>query len=218
VKVGSASERADDQSIKPNIRSPGTVSPVSVMHEFSLYGQVSNDGHHRVIQQLAGYTRMQPQATQEIHVVFRARAPAGLDKIPSAGGSQGVMQQEAQKYRNMLSASLYYVQLVGEVSSSMHITPRGKRGDVEMRDDPVQAKPGQKVIKWSLDFRDTPDPGKQVVSTRLVFKTPVEEGDLATFMDHFGYECVSLLQGFRSLISLKICVALHGQGHQVLRP
>lgn len=147
------------------------------MHEFALYGQVPKEIHHRTLQQLAGYTRMQPVDTSEIHLVFKARQPPGLDKLPSAGGSQGVLQPDVQRWKNMLNASLYYVQLVGE------IRPSSSRSD-----GGATAKPD---INWTLEFRDTPDPGKQAVSTRLISRTPLDDGNLVTFLDHFGYEYVS---------------------------
>ncbi|KIX04762.1 uncharacterized protein Z518_05632 [Rhinocladiella mackenziei CBS 650.93] len=159
------------------------------MHEFALYGQVTKDDHHRILQQLAGYTRMQPHQTIEIHLVFKARPPSGLDNIPSAGGSQGVMQQDVQKLKTMLSGGLYYVQLVGEVLSKK--PTKTEDGDVTMANGNNDSAPETSPVRWTLDFKDTPDPGKQSVSTRLISRTPVDEGDLVRFMDLFGYEYVS---------------------------
>ena len=159
------------------------------MHEFSLYGQVVQEDHHRMLQQLAGYTRMQPRDVVELHLVFKARPPAGLDNIPSAGGSQGVaQQQDVQKLKNMLNASLYYVQLVGEVMP----TRSKKRGDedVEMTNGNGPPTSDNPTVRWALEFKDTPDAGKQAVSTRLISRTPMDDGDLVQFLDHFGYEYV----------------------------
>lgn len=163
------------------------------MHEFALYGQVPKETHHRTLQQLAGYTRMQPVDASEIHLVFKARQPPGLDKIPSAGGTQGVLQPDVQRWKNMLNASLYYVQLVGEIipstSSPLANKAAAENGDVTMTNGAGgSAKPD---INWTLEFKDTPDPGKQAVSTRLISRTPLDEGNLVTFLDHFGYEYVS---------------------------
>ncbi|KAK5053764.1 hypothetical protein LTR84_001725 [Exophiala bonariae] len=163
------------------------------MHEFALYGQVPRELHHRTLQQLAGYTRMQPVDASEIHLVFKARQPPGLDKLPSAGGNQGVLQPEVQRWRNMLNASLYYVQLVGEImpaKSSYDKKASTQNGEVSMTNGGSggDAKPD---IHWTLEFRDTPDPGKQAVSTRLISRTPLDDGNLVTFLDHFGYEYVS---------------------------
>ncbi|RVX73174.1 hypothetical protein B0A52_02301 [Exophiala mesophila] len=161
------------------------------MHEFALYGQVAKDSHHQTLQQLAGFTRMQPVDTLEIHLVFKARQPAGLDRLPSGGGSQGVLQPEIQRYRNMLNASLYYVQLVGEVSpasakSQKHVKSTDK--DVVMSD---ATNKEDVTVQWSLEFKDTPDAGKQAVSTRLISRVPLSQGNLAEFLDHFGYDYVS---------------------------
>lgn len=161
------------------------------MHEFALYGQVAKDSHHRTLQQLAGFTRMQPVDTLEIHLVFKARQPTGLEKLPSGGGSQGVLQPEIQRYRNMLNASLYYVQLVGEVSpASAKLQKHGKPADKDIvmsngtNEDDV-------TVQWSLEFKDTPDAGKQAVSTRLISRVPLSHGNLTEFLDHFGYDYVS---------------------------
>ncbi|KIW13272.1 hypothetical protein PV08_08459 [Exophiala spinifera] len=160
------------------------------MHEFALYGQVSKDAHHQVLQQLAGYTRMQPQKVVEVHLIFKARSPPGLDNIPSAGGSQGIMQPEVQKIRAMLNGSLYYVQLVGEVA--LGDTKNQLDGDVTMTTngsgDPSVS---QTKIKWTFEFKDTPEAGKQAVSTRLIHKVPLEDGDFVQFLNAFGYDYVS---------------------------
>lgn len=156
------------------------------MHEFALYGQVPKDDHHRMLQQLAGYTRMQPQETAEIHLVFKARTPPGLDNVPSAGGSQGILQQDAQKVRAMLSAGLYYVQLIGEVVKDDR--KRADDGDMTMKNGNGTSNEPKRTVRWALDFKDTPDPGKQAVSTRLLSRTPMDEGDLVKFLDSFGYE------------------------------
>ncbi|EHY55951.1 Mediator of RNA polymerase II transcription subunit 18 [Exophiala dermatitidis] len=165
------------------------------MHEFALYGLVSKDDHHRMLQQLAGYTRMQPQHTIEIHLVFKPRTPAGLERLPSAGGTQGVLQQDVQKLKNMLNAGLYYLQLVGEVVPPPKLKGTEK-GDVAMSDangdaNPTKSTPGTAVVNWHLDFKDTPEPGKQAVSTRLISRIPINDGDYIQFMNNFGYEYVS---------------------------
>ena len=156
------------------------------MHEFALYGQVTKDDHHRFLQQLAGYTRMQPQDVVEIHLVFKARPPIGLNNLPSAGGQQGALQQDVQKVKNMLNAALFYIELVGEVGPIE--TNSAADGDVSMTNGNGASLSNKSTVRWSLDFKDTPDPGKQATSTRLVSRIPMEEGDLAQFPDHFGYE------------------------------
>lgn len=136
--------------------------------------------------QLAGYTRMQPQDAAEIHLVFKARAPSGLDLVQPIGASNLVSQQDVQKIKNMLNAGLYYVQLVGEVlSEAAH---GAEDGDVAMTNGHHDSKSAKSAVRWSFEFKDTPDPGKQAVSTRLVSKIPMDEGDLVKFLDLFGYE------------------------------
>ncbi|KAJ9497868.1 Mediator of RNA polymerase II transcription subunit 18 [Exophiala xenobiotica] len=167
------------------------------MHEFALYGQVTKDDHHRMLQQLAGYTRMQPQDVVEIHLIFKARQPPGLDNVPSAGGSQGIMQPEAQKVRAMLNAGLYYVQLVGEVMQNE--TKHTTNGDISMTDG--NGEPDKSTIKWTFEFKDTPDPGKQAISSRLIYRIPFEAGDFVEFLNAFGYE-----YGFPILVDTTLSV------------
>ncbi len=165
------------------------------MLEYALYGQVNQDGHHRMLQQLAGYTRMQPQDTTEIHLVFKARPPRGLDNIPSAGGSQGVMQPDVQKFKNMLHANLYYIQLVGEVvwkqplkaeeDGDITMASNGQTSAANSSSTPASSLP---TVRWALDFKDTPDAGKQAVSTRTFSRTPIDDGDFVKLLDLFGYE------------------------------
>ncbi|KAI1630106.1 mediator complex, subunit Med18 [Exophiala viscosa] len=159
------------------------------MHEFALYGQVARDDHHQMLQQLAGYTRMQPQDTVEIHLVFKARPPAGLDQIPSAGGSQGILGPDLLKIKNMLNAGIYYVQVIGEV---MQNQPESvQNGDTVMTNGNGVSNPDKSTVNWTLDFKDTPDAGKQAVSTRLISRTPLGEGNLVGFLAAFDYEYVS---------------------------
>ncbi len=160
------------------------------MHEFALYGQVTKNDHHRMLQQLAGYTRMQPQDVLEIHLVFKARQPPGLDNVPSAGGSQGIMQPEAQKVRAMLNAGLYYVQLVGELAQNE--LKHTANGDISMTsgngNGNGNSEHDKSTIKWTFEFKDTPDPGKQAISSRLLYRIPFEAGDFVEFLNAFGYE------------------------------
>lgn len=143
------------------------------MHEFALYGQIRKDDHHQVLQQLAGVTRMQPQDTREIHLVFKARQPAGLDHVQSIGASNlaSGQQQELQRVKSLLNAPLYYVQLIGDAQQ--------QASDAE-----------SPTVKWTFEFKDTPDAGKQPVSSRLISRTPMEDGNFMMFLDSFGYEYV----------------------------
>ena len=63
-----------------------------------------------------------------------------------------------------------------------------KSVDTEMADGSASNKERKNNVKWHLEFKDTPDAGKQSVSTRLVSKTPIEGGDMVQFFTTFGYE------------------------------
>lgn len=139
---------------------------------------------------------MQPQAVEALHMIFKAKPPPGLadTQKSSGGGSQGVVPPEVQKTRSMLNASLYYIQVVGTVqakSRRSHVN-----GDLTGSGDVLMANGDtldeSKKLKWTLEFRDTPDPGKQPVSSRLLYKTPIVEGDIAKFVRNLGFEYVSL--------------------------
>ena len=162
------------------------------MHEFSLYGQVSKDDHDRVLRQLAGVSRMQPLGTQEIHLVFKAQTPAGVSSIPSLGGSQAIVQQDASKIRAVLNGSLYYVQVVGTVEDRCQTSAtRAEQlsgGNVVMQDDGNSHTSSSHQSRWAFEFRDTPDAGKQATSNRLLYRFTIEAGNLLTFMRNFGYE------------------------------
>ncbi|OCT51876.1 Mediator of RNA polymerase II transcription subunit 18 [Cladophialophora carrionii] len=162
------------------------------MHQLALYGQVRKDDHHRMLQQLAGFTRMQPQDVREIQLVFKARQPFGLDLVQSIGASNlaSQQQQDLQRVKHMLNAGLYYVHLVGEVLPEKKAR-RPENEDVTMTDANTSSEAKVSTVRWSLDFRDTPEPGKQPVSSRMVSRTPLEEGNLIRFLDNFGFEYVS---------------------------
>ena len=90
----------------------------------------------------------------------------------------------------LLSTGLYYMQVVGKVQ--LKEPPRSanaaSNGDIEMTNGGIpQASDGSRV-KWHLEFKDTPEAGKQALSTRFVAKIPIEDGDVIKFMKEFGYE------------------------------
>jgi mediator of RNA polymerase II transcription subunit 18 len=166
------------------------------MHEFLLFGQVANDEHHKLLQQLAGVTRMQPQHVVERHLIFRAKPPVGLSNIPSGGGSQGLVPPEVQKTKQMLSSSIFYLQLVynprsggaqlggnrdglgnGDISQSRSTTKADASGSSQ-----------EEGGLWTIEFRDIPEPGKQAVTTRLLSRTPTGGGDLIQFVKDLGFE------------------------------
>ena len=154
------------------------------MHEFLLFGQVARNDHHRLLQQLAGVTRMQPQHAVERHLIFKARPPAGLSYIPSGGGSQGVLPPDVQKTKQALSSSIFYIQLVYSARSG-GAQVDGNRGATKAE---AGISSRQEDGLWTIEFRDTPEPGKQVVTTRLLSRTPTEGGNLIQFLRDLGYE------------------------------
>jgi mediator of RNA polymerase II transcription subunit 18 len=170
------------------------------MHEFLLFGQVAKNDHHRLLQQLAGVTRMQPQHIVERHLVFKANPPVGLSNVPSGGGSQGVLPTEVQKTKQMLSGSIFYLQLVynpkggaAPIGGNRVMQPGPANGDTSQGRNPTKAdanQPSQVEEEglWTIEFRDVPEPGKQVVTTRLMSRTATEGGDLFQFVQDLGFE------------------------------
>ena len=113
---------------------------------------------------------MQPQDATEIHLVFRARRPSGLDLVQSIGGSNLASQQQQDVFRvkSMLNGGLYYMQLVGEVLVDKRVKS-AEHGDIVMSNGSSGLKPEERTVKWALEFKDTPDGGKQSVSSRNYF-------------------------------------------------
>ncbi|RMD39303.1 hypothetical protein DV735_g5822, partial [Chaetothyriales sp. CBS 134920] len=158
------------------------------MHEFSLYGQVSGQGYDVLLQQLAGVARMQPQHVRELHLVYKSTVPPGLRLIPSVTNSDRIQNPEVQRVSNMLTKSLYYVHLVGSIEERK--TATGQIGQATAANG-INEQQGAPVVNWRLDFKDTPEPGTQVVTSRLMSSIPIEGGDLVSFMSAFGFEYVS---------------------------
>lgn len=152
------------------------------MHEFSLYGQVVEAEHPRLLQQLAGLTRMQPKPVEELHLVFKAQPPSGLSAIP--GSSESSSKQDVQRIAKMLTANIYMVKVIGEVS---RLERSSANGDVDMTNGNVSGHDSH-VIRWHFEFKDIPDAGKQAVNVRLASRMPIEDGDIIKFMKQFGYE------------------------------
>jgi mediator of RNA polymerase II transcription subunit 18 len=169
------------------------------MHEFLLFGQVAKNDHHRLLQQLAGVTRMQPQHVVERHLIFKANPPVGLSNVPSGGGSQGVLPPEVQKTKQMLSGSIFYLQLVyhptggaATVGGNRVMQPGPVNGDTSQVRNPTKADAdGSSHVEdglWTIEFRDVPESGKQVVTTRVMSRTATNGGDLIQFVKDLGFE------------------------------
>lgn len=101
----------------------------------------------------------------------------------------------------MLGGPLFYIQLVGDVTQVSHgltngTVPGDAQGSTEESTINGEADSGFKRneafstgTKWSLEFRDIPDAGKdQSVTSRLMFRNPIEGGDIPKFMKELGYE------------------------------
>lgn len=171
------------------------------MQEFLLFGQVANVDHSKILQQLAGVTRMQPQHIIERHLIFKGRPPMAVINLPSGGGSQGVLPPEVQRTKLMLSSSIYYIQLVcssrpvGTLAKEDNTGRNGTRngetgGHPYPKDEEIENTPNQLDDQWAIEFKDIPDPGKQAVTTRLLSRTSLEGRDLSKFVEDLGFQYV----------------------------
>lgn len=167
------------------------------MHELSLYGSVPAERHNRLVQQLAGVCCMQPQHVEEIHAVFKARQPAGLETLQGSGSSQAnsQQQQDLQKLRTMLQSGVYFVKLVGTVMDRHATHDHEGDGEVWTNGNGSQRLPNDPRIDWVFEFKDTPEAGQQTTNTRLVSRTKFLNGDMVAFLNLFGYEYVSCSLG-----------------------
>jgi mediator of RNA polymerase II transcription subunit 18 len=179
------------------------------MHEFLLFGQVAHNDQHRLLQQLAGITRMQPQHVVERHLIFKAIPPIGLYNIPSGGGSQGVLPPEVQKTKQMLSGSIFYIQLVynprsggAPVGASRVVHHGPASGETSQGRNTKKADTSGSAQEedglWTIEFRDIPEPGKQAVTTRLLSRTTTEGGDLIQFVKDLGFEYETGILSYRN--------------------
>ena len=124
---------------------------------------------------------MQPKSVEELHLVFKARPPAGLASIASSAESSG--KQDVQRISKMLTSNIYMVQVVGEMSEG----GPGSHRDVQMSNGHSSEKSTSKM-SWYFEFNDTPDTGKHPVNGRLASRFVIEDGDIISFMKQFGYE------------------------------
>ena len=159
------------------------------MHEFLLFAQVASSDHRKMLQQLVGVTRMQPQPVLERHLVFKAESPAGLNNLPSGGGSQGVTAAELQRTKAMLTNSLFYLQLVGDYTptTSTRSVRTGSRASDRVQNVQQNRSDQVSLSKWTLEFRDIPDPGKQAVTTRQLTRTEIDGGSIISFVKGLGF-------------------------------
>lgn len=161
------------------------------MHELSLYGSVPAEQYHRILQQLAGVTCMQPQNAEEVHIILKSRIPPGLEKVQGSSGGQGSQQQqqEVQRLKGLLQGGIYNVKLVGRISTRDQ-SPNVQTNGTEMQvDQTVQSVDrSRQSIEWTFEFKDTPAAGKQTTNVRLISRTKLGSGDLVAFFTVFGFE------------------------------
>lgn len=165
------------------------------MHELSLYGSVPAERHDRLVQQLAGVCCMQPQHTEEIHLVFKARQPAGLEKVQGSSSSQAnsQQQQDVQKLTTMLQSGVYFVQLVGTIVQGDFAREDENDAEASTNGKDQQKMPAGRWIEWAFEFKDTPEAGQQATNIRFVSHTQFEHGELIPFLDLLGFEYVATL-------------------------
>lgn len=135
---------------------------------------------------------MQPQHVEEIHLVFKARQPAGLEAVQGSGSSQAnsQQQQDLQKLRNMLQSGVYFVKLVGTIVDNDATHDHEGDGEALTDGNGSQRLPNRRKIDWVFEFKDTPEAGQQATNTRLISRTKFVDGDMIPFLNLFGYEYV----------------------------
>ncbi|KAK5086077.1 Mediator of RNA polymerase II transcription subunit 18 [Exophiala xenobiotica] len=135
---------------------------------------------------------MQPRHVEEIHLVFKARQPAGLEAVQGSGSGQAnsQQQQDLQKLRNMLQSGVYFVKLIGTIVDKDATHDHEGDGEVYTNGDASQRLPNRQRIDWVFEFKDTPEAGQQATITRLISRTKFADGDRIAFLNFFGYDYV----------------------------
>lgn len=168
------------------------------MHEHSLFASIPASQHNDLLQQLAGVTAMQPNHIYERHLIFKPYRKPGFIR-PRPGGSQDVQAQEAQRLNKLLSGSLYYIKVVGEVtaadfggSSAGDVAMGGTAGTDATAGDQTRHQYDISNQSWRLEFKDIPDAGTgSAVTSRLISSSKIPYGDIVPIMKTWGYEYVS---------------------------
>ena len=167
------------------------------MQEILLFGQIAADHRQTLRQQLAGVTRMQPQRVLERHIIFKPIPPAGLANLPGGSVSSGAQQQDLQKTRQLLNAPLNYVQLIGVAENQDAVSQTDKQEgqqigtadpDIVMTDIQNDSTAISNALRWYLEFRDIPEPGKVTTTSRAISRTQILDGDPYQFLIGLGYE------------------------------
>lgn len=135
---------------------------------------------------------MRPKPVQEVHLVFKAQTPLALRADFPLGNTSSDKQQETQRITRILNSGIYYMHVLGKVKApDSSDANEHTNGDAEMTNGNDLESAKRPRIEWFLDFKDTPEAGKQVLSSRYTARTLVEEGDVMAFMTQFGYEYTS---------------------------
>jgi hypothetical protein len=162
------------------------------MHEYSLYAEVPPKQRYQFLQQLTGVTCMRPVYAQEVHLVFKAQTPLALRADFPGGNASNDRQQETQRLMRVLNSGIYFMQVVGEVQPRKKLHTNGEtNGDVHMNNGNHSSTSKASRIEWFVEFKDTPEAGKQALSSRYTARTKIEEGDVMNFMARFGYDFVA---------------------------
>lgn len=157
------------------------------MHELSLYGSVPVNEYHKILQQLAGVTSMQPQDVEELHIILKSRTPPGLERVQGSSSAQGSQQQqqEYQRLKGLLQGGIYNVKVVGKFVRKVNRAAQATNG-VDSRNQNTDRS--EQIIEWTLEFKDTPAAGKQTTNNRLIARVKLGSGDIVAFFDMFGFE------------------------------
>jgi mediator of RNA polymerase II transcription subunit 18 len=170
------------------------------MHELLLYGQVPAARHEQLLNILAGITAMQPQRVVERHALYkptRTSAPTLVQR----GGTQGVQNVQKQA-QNQRVTDLHYIHLVKIVEENDF----GQRAEAASSMNAVHADDSKPENPWTIQFQDTPEPGKRPASLRYVSMTEVIQGDVQQYMVGFGYRYVHSVS--RTVLKLNVSVGI----------
>ncbi len=179
------------------------------MHELLLLGTVPATRHDQLLKILAGIAGMPPSHVVERHVIFKPKRSPGSREAP-VGASQVVQSQQSQALQGQMKGELFHLQLVGDISPSSSSSKDGTwpgpthvRGsqDIQIGEGSVNGGPdgGDAASMWSLCFYDLPEVGgRRPVTSRMISKIDILDGDARGFMDALGYTYATFPTAFCS--------------------
>ena len=178
------------------------------MHELLLFGQVSLLQHDQMLKILAGVAAMQPRAIVERHLLYKPRNRVTNNNKPNV--KPGAPVSQIQALQAQMHGDVFYLQLVGNMSSDIHIASTGKSEDkgmpVALPENGSEGTVNEAATtmedlvfpelttdfdkhQWSVEFRDLPDvPGRRPVTSRLMASVSVAGGHPLHVMDSLGYK------------------------------